>query len=163
MSLRIKFRFFWFQKNKRSLKEIKSRGAEEKGFSLVEVLLGIALIGVALLGLVQMFYYGVMNNTNSDRLTQATFLAQQQIDFLRGLSAQELNVLAANQIDENIDVNSDGFIDARRITKIVPAGLSYKVTVFVFSKERQNDDVNNLVNEPIKYRVRAAINTVISR
>jgi prepilin-type N-terminal cleavage/methylation domain-containing protein len=163
MSQRIKFRFFRFQKNKRSWKEIKSRGAEGKGFSLVEVLLGIALIGIALLSLAQMFYYGVMNNTNSDRLTQGTFLAQQQIDFLRGLNAEELNKLAANRIDENIDVNGDGVIDARRITQIVPEGFSYKVTVLVFSRERQSDNADDLVAEPIKYRVRAAINTIISR
>jgi prepilin-type N-terminal cleavage/methylation domain-containing protein len=145
------------------LKETESRGAEGKGFSFVEVLLGIALIGIALLSLAQMFYYGVMNNTNSDRLTQATFLAQQQIDFLRGLGAQELNDRAANRIDENIDVNGDGVIDARRITQIVPSGFSYKVTVLVFSRERQNDNADDLVAEPIRYHVRAAINTIISR
>jgi prepilin-type N-terminal cleavage/methylation domain-containing protein len=163
MRQRIKFGFLWFQKNKRSWKEAKSRGAEGKGFSLVEVLLGIALIGVALISLAQMFYYGVMNNTNSDRLTTATFLAQQQIDFLRGLNAQELNDLAVNRIDENIDVNGDGVIDARRITTIVPDGFSYKVSVLVFSRERQKDNADDLVAEPVKYRVRAAINTIISR
>jgi prepilin-type N-terminal cleavage/methylation domain-containing protein len=163
MSQRIKFAFFRYQNNKRSLKKTKSKGTEEKGFSLIEVLIGIALIGIGLLSLAQMFYYGVMNNTNSDRLTQATFLAQQQIDFLRGLNAEELNNLAANRIDENIDVNGDGVIDARRITQIVPAGFSYNVTVLVFSRERKDDDINNLAADPVRYRVRAAINTIISR
>ncbi len=145
------------------MKKTKSKGTEEKGFSLIEVLIGIALIGIGLLSLAQMFYLGVMNNTKSDRLTQATFLAQQQIDFLRGLNAQELNDLAANRIDENIDVNGDGVIDARRITQIVPAGFSYNVTVLVFSRERKDDDINNLAADPVRYRVRAAINTIISR
>jgi prepilin-type N-terminal cleavage/methylation domain-containing protein len=163
MSQRIKFGFFQFQKNKRSVKETKSTNGEGKGFSLIEVLLGIALIGVALISLAEMFYYGVMNNTNSDRLTQATFLAQQEIDFLRGLNAQELSDVASNRIDENIDVNGDGVIDARRITTIVPAGFSYKVTVLVFSRERQSDNADDLVAEPVKHRVRAAINTIISR
>lgn len=163
MSQRIKFGFLRFQNNKRSLKKTKSKGTEEKGFSLIEVLIGIALIGIGLLSLAQMFYLGVMNNTKSDRLTQATFLAQQQIDFLRGLNAQELNDLAANRIDENIDVNGDGVIDARRITQIVPAGFSYNVTVLVFSRERKDDDINNLAADPVRYRVRAAINTIISR
>lgn len=163
MSQRIRFAFFRFQKNKRSLKKTKSRSKEGKGFSLIEVLIGMALIGVGLLSLAQMFYYGVMNNTNSDRLTQATFLAQQQIDFLRGLNAQELNALAVSKIDEKIDVNGDGVIDVRRITRIVPAGFSYKVTVLVFSRERQNDNIDNLSADPVRYRVRAAINTIISR
>jgi prepilin-type N-terminal cleavage/methylation domain-containing protein len=163
MSQRIKFAFLRFQNNKRSLKKTKSKGTEEKGFSLIEVLIGIALIGIGLLSLAQMFYLGVMNNTKSDRLTQATFMAQQQIDFLRGLNAEELNNLAANRIDENIDVNGDGVIDARRITQIVPAGFSYKVTVLVFSRERKDDDINNLAADPVRYHVRAAINTIISR
>jgi len=163
MSQRIKLVFFRFQKNKRSLKKTEPRGTEEKGFSLIEVLIGIVLIGVGLLSLAQMFYYGVMNNTNSDRLTHATFMAQQQIDFLRGLSAQELSNLAANRIDENIDVNGDGVIDVRRITQIVPVGFSYKVTVLVFSRERKNDNIDNLAADPVRYRVRAAINTIISR
>jgi prepilin-type N-terminal cleavage/methylation domain-containing protein len=163
MSQRIKFGFLRFQNNKRSLKKIKSKGTEEKGFSLIEVLIGIALIGIGLLSLAQMFYLGVMNNTKSDRLTNATFMAQQQIDFLRGLNAQELNNLAANRIDENIDVNGDGVIDARRITQIVPAGFSYKVTVLVFSRERKNDNINDIAADPVRYHVRAAINTIISR
>jgi prepilin-type N-terminal cleavage/methylation domain-containing protein len=163
MSQRIKFGFLRFQNNKRSLKKTKSKGTEEKGFSLIEVLIGIALIGIGLLSLAQMFYLGVMNNTKSDRLTQATFMAQQQIDFLRGLNAEELNNLAANRIDENIDVNGDGVIDVRRITQIVPAGFSYNVTVLVFSRERKDDDINSLAADPVRYHVRAAINTIISR
>jgi prepilin-type N-terminal cleavage/methylation domain-containing protein len=152
------------RKNKSSLQEKKSEGsAKRNGFSLIEVVIGIAVIGIALLSLAQMFYYAVMNNANSDRMTNATFLAQQQIDFLRSLSGQELSNMAASPVDEKIDVNGDGVIDVRRITRLIPEGLSYRVRILVFSNERKDENINNLSDDPVKYRARAVINTIISR
>ncbi len=164
MRKRIKFAFFRFHNNKRFFQEKRFKeGRDRKGFSLIEVVIGIALIGVGLLSLAQMFYYGVMNNANSDRLTNATFMAQQHIDFLRNLSAHELNVLTTNPTDEKIDLNGDGVIDIRRITRVVPVGFTYRVRVLIFSREQRDTNVNLLLNNPIKYRVRAAISTIISR
>jgi len=152
------------RKSKNPLQEKESEGsAKRNGFSLIEVVIGIAVIGIALLSLAQMFYYAVMNNTNSDRMTNATFLAQQQIDFLRSLNGQELSNMAAGPVDETIDINGDGVIDFRRITRLTSEGLSYRVRILVFSNERKDENINNLSDDPVKYRARAVINTIISR
>jgi len=152
------------RKSKNPLQEKESEGsAKRNGFSLIEVVIGIAVIGIALLSLAQMFYYAVMNNTNSDRMTNATFLAQQQIDFLRSLNGQELSNMAASPVDETIDINGDGVIDFRRITRLTSEGLSYRVRILVFSNERKDENINNLSDDPVKYRARAVINTIISR
>lgn len=136
---------------------------KEEGFSLLEVVIGIAITGIALLSLVQMFYLSCMNNVRADKKTLATFLVQQKIEFLRNLTGEELQNLAQNPIDEQIDLNHDGIIDARRITRITPSGLFWRVRVIVFSGERANTARDSLEDDPVRFKVRADITTIISR
>lgn len=137
--------------------------AKNKGFSMIEVVVGIALVGVALLGLAQLFCLSVMNNARSDAMTNATFLAQQQIDFLRNLSADELHNLSLTPIDELMDINSDGTVDFRRVTQLATSGFYWNVRVLVFSALQAGVTLDNLIANPSDYQVRADISTVISR
>ena len=134
-----------------------------KGFTLMEVVIGIALIAIGLLGLAQAFTYCVMNNSRSERMSVATYLAQQQIDSLRSLTADELNALTAGAIDEQIDLNNDGSYDFRRITQVQNTGSNWAIRVMVFSAEEMNRSLNSLIQNPRQYRVRADVNTVITR
>jgi len=140
---------------------IKKR--KNEGFSLVEVLVGLAIVAIALLGLSQIFTYSVMTNARAERMSNATFLAQQQIDYHRNLTADELNTLTAGANDEQIDVNLDGSIDYRRVTEIQATGLSWEIRVLVFSAEQLTTDVSNLVLDPQQYDVKANVSTIISR
>ena len=130
---------------------------------MVEVLVGLAIVGIALLGLAQLFTYSVMTNSRAERMSNATFLAQQQIDYHRNLTADELNTLAAGTNDEQIDVNSDGTIDYRRVTEIQASGISWEIRVLVFSAEELSRNVSVLVGDPQQYDVKANISTIISR
>ncbi len=134
-----------------------------KGFSMIEVVVGIALVGVALLGLAQLFCLSVMNNTRSDSMTNATFLAQQQIEFLRNLPADELNNLSLSPVDELMDINSDGITDYRRITQLVASGFYWNVRVLVFPGLQAQVELANIIASPTEYKVRADLNTIISR
>ena len=144
--------------NNNSRKETKS-----KGFSLIEVTVGIALVGIALLGLAQLFFLSVMNNARSDRMTNATFLAQQQIDFLRILTAAQLVNLASSPVNEQMDINSDGTVDFRRITQLQASGFFWNVRVLVFPGLQAGVEANVLLQHPANYHVRADISTIISR
>jgi prepilin-type N-terminal cleavage/methylation domain-containing protein len=137
--------------------------AKSKGFSMIEVVVGMALVGVALLGLAQLFCLSVMNNARSDAMTNATFLAQQQIDFLRNLSADELQNLSLSPIDELMDINSDGIVDFRRITQLASSGFYWNVRVLVFPGLEAQVTLDNIIANPSEYQVRADISTVISR
>jgi prepilin-type N-terminal cleavage/methylation domain-containing protein len=137
--------------------------SKRKGFSLIEVLVGIAIVSIALLGLAQLFTYGVLTNSRAERLSSATFLAQQQIDSHRNLTADELNTLASNTLDEQVDVNFDGTIDFRRITEIQANAASWEMRVLVFSAEQLNTDAALLTQNPRAYGVKANISTLISR
>ena len=130
---------------------------------MVEVLVGLAIVGTALLGLAQLFTYSVMTNARAERMSNATFLAQQQIDYHRNLTADELNTLAAGTNDEQIDVNLDGSIDYRRVTEIQATGLSWEIRVLVFSAEQLTRNVSVLVGDPQQYDVKANMSTIISR
>jgi len=137
--------------------------AKNKGFSMIEVVVGIALVGVALLGLAQLFVLSVMNNARSDAMTNAVFLAQQQIDFLRNLSAEELQNLALSPIDELMDINNDGTVDFRRVTQLAFSGFYWNVRVLVFPGLQAQVGLENIIANPSAYQVRADINTIISR
>lgn len=146
---------------KKRQRKAGKKGSE--GFSLIETTVSIALVGVALVALAQLFTYSVMNNQRSDRMTNSTFLAQQQIDFLRNLTATDLNNLAISPVDEQIDVNNDGNIDFRRVTRIRASGFVWEVRVQVFPVSQLGVDVDTLINYPSQHKVRADMSTVISR
>jgi prepilin-type N-terminal cleavage/methylation domain-containing protein len=136
----------------------------DRGFTLIEVLVAIFLVTVAVLGLAQLFLIAVVNNRQADRVANATFLAQQQIEWLRGLTAEELSLLD-NVTDEVLDLNQDGTNDYRRITEIVAAsGVSYEIGVHVYSAEKISIPApETLLDDPEEHRPRAFITTIITR
>ncbi|OGD34873.1 MAG: hypothetical protein A2V45_03400 [Candidatus Aminicenantes bacterium RBG_19FT_COMBO_58_17] len=158
----------------------RARGKKGKGFSLLEVLIGITLVAIAVLGLAQMFTLGILNNLRSERIANASFLAQQQVDIIRNLTGDELMTLAlGNGVDLNgdgtmdvlkddlLDVNSDSQLDYRRITEVQAdssgTSLVFEVTVLVFSAEQMNTLKNQLILQPAGYGVQSKVNTIISR
>jgi prepilin-type N-terminal cleavage/methylation domain-containing protein len=153
---------------------------KNKGFTLLEVVVGIALIAIAVLGLAEMFTVSVLNNLRSDRITSASFLAQQRVDVLRNLTVAELDYFTSNASidlnndgtpdlskDELIDLNGDGRNDYRRLTQIRPstefAGSAWEVDVFIFSAEQFSKDQSQLLGDPQRHRLRARVSTIISR
>lgn len=141
------------------------RTKKSNGFSLIEVMIGIVLISIALLGLAQLFTYSVMNNSRSDRMSNAVFLAQQQIEFLRSLTAAELNSnwAALSPLDELLDINQDGTVDFRRITQVQINGLFWDIRVMVFPADQSGVAADSLIQNPPKHKVRADICTAITR
>ncbi|MBN1273098.1 MAG: prepilin-type N-terminal cleavage/methylation domain-containing protein [Candidatus Aminicenantes bacterium] len=136
---------------------------QRKGFSLIEVLVGMALVTIAVVGLSQLFLLSLANNQNSDRISSATFLAQQHIDHMRTLTAEELNDVAANPVDEEVDVNNDGIYDYRRIIVVTKMGYSWRVRLLVFTIGARVYSHDDLVNDPVAHRVKTDISTLISR
>jgi prepilin-type N-terminal cleavage/methylation domain-containing protein len=153
---------------------------KDRGFTLLEVVIGIALIAIAVLGLAEMFTLSVMNNLRSDRITSASFLAQQRVDVLRNLTEAELDYFTSHTSidlnndgtqdlfkDELIDLNGDRRNDYRRLTRIQRSteftGSAWEVDVFIFSPEQFSRDQSELLGDPQRYRVRARVSTIISR
>jgi prepilin-type N-terminal cleavage/methylation domain-containing protein len=159
---------------------MRSRGKRQKGFSLLEVVVGITLVAIAVLGLAEMFTLGIMNNLRAERIANANFLAQQQVDIIRNLSSDELMALSTGTgVDLNadgtpdilkeelLDINSDSQVDYRRITEVQVdssgAKIIFNVTVLVFSSEQIATPRAQLIMSPLQHGVRSKIDTVISR
>ena len=104
------------------IQRLRKKISRQQGFSLIEVLIGVFLVAVAVLGLVQLFLMSIMNNVRASEIANAVFLAQQEIDYLRSLTLPELaafpNSIRGEVDDQNIDVNTDGTPDFRRITVV---------------------------------------------
>jgi Tfp pilus assembly protein PilV len=134
---------------------------------MIEAIIGIALMGIAMLGLAQIFLLGVANNRRAGEIASASFFAQQRIDYLRALTAAELDgypsAARGESADETIDANGDGIAEFRRITQITSGNLSYTVKVLIFPAALIGADAAALTANPWGNRARAVINTVISR
>ena len=146
------------------------------GFTLVEAVIGIALVAIAILGLAQMFTLSVMNNMRSDRITAASFLVQEQVDRLRNLTAGELSLVASSTAvdlnndgtndlfkDELLDINSDNVNDYRRITDVQTYGTAWQVQVLVYTAEEFGASEADLISSPQAHHVRARASTIIHR
>lgn len=138
-----------------------------RGFTLIESLIGIAILGVALISLAEVFLLGVKNNKSAGDIGSAAFLAQQQIDQLRALTAEELSTFPSSDRgeadDETLDPNGDAVPDFRRITEVQAQGLIYGIKVFVFSANRIGASRSALVRKPWENGVRALLRTTVSR
>jgi prepilin-type N-terminal cleavage/methylation domain-containing protein len=146
------------------MKDVRTdQSGKRDGFSLVEVLVGVALMAIALLGLAQVFLISIMQNARSDRMTNAAFLAQQQIEQLRTLTGAELNTMVSTPMDETLDLNADGINDYRRITYITYSADAYQVRVLVFSGEIAETTAGELLGDPDRYKARIDVTTVITR
>ena len=88
--------------------QIKSRGKHSQtGFSMVEVMVAILLLTVGLLALAKMQTQAVASNSYGNKLTEATFLAQDKMEELRLLNECYLEVIAKPELswtaeDQNV-------------------------------------------------------------
>jgi prepilin-type N-terminal cleavage/methylation domain-containing protein len=137
------------------------------GFTLLESLIGLAVMGIAMLGLAQAFLIGVANNRRAGEISHAALLAQQRVDYLRTLTAEELaaypSIARGEQSDEILDFNADGTPDFRRLTRIQISGLIYSVKVLVFPAIKAATAADTLLADPWANGVRTVLNTVIGR
>lgn len=143
------------------------RSADHAGFSLIEALIGIAIIGVALLGLAQLFLLSVANNTRAGDIARATYLAQQELDYLRALTDTELSTFPSTargeSADQAIDINGDGYTDFRRITQVASSTSGFTVKILVFPATAMGKSSTVLLAAPSSYKVRAVVSSDIIR
>ncbi len=147
-----------------------------EGFTFIEVIIMLALVTVVFVGMIQLFNLSVLQNLRANEMSNAIFLAQQQIDYLRTLTSDELTGFPNSQLgesnDELLDINMDGTIDFRRITEVQDnqnltiGGFDiggFDVRILVFPSSARNVQRAQLLANPQRYRVRAFIHTLITR
>jgi type IV pilus assembly protein PilV len=72
----------------------RERGVQpmnKKGFTLVEVLVGLVILAIGLLGIAGMQVSSVRGNFFSNNLTEATFIAKDRLEYLKNLPLEDSN------------------------------------------------------------------------
>ena len=95
---------------------------KEKGFSLLEVLVGLVFLAIGLLAIGSLQVKSVRGNFFSNNLMQATYLAQDRLEFLKNQSYATLAL--GNFNDPTVTVPVSGGIAFNRsysVTQVVDA------------------------------------------
>jgi prepilin-type N-terminal cleavage/methylation domain-containing protein len=85
-------------------------GTTDRGFTLLEVVVAMLLLGIALVGLMALQIRSVRSNTFSNCMTVASCLARNQIESLRARSSADWDSLADGTFSEPV---SDADLDTR--------------------------------------------------
>ncbi|MDY6854101.1 MAG: prepilin-type N-terminal cleavage/methylation domain-containing protein [Thermodesulfobacteriota bacterium] len=80
----------------------------EKGFTLLEVLIALAIFSISLLGLASLSVYTVKGNASSKRISSATVLAESQVEAFQNMAFNNANLNPGTRSDPNNPVDEDG-------------------------------------------------------
>ncbi len=108
----------------------------EKGFSLVEVLVAIAILIGAIVTLAMIMARSASTNASARRATYATLLAADKLEHLRALPFGDAELTTSTT--DTLAADCDGFFDEpaagyRRRWSIVPLAASTEVVVVTVS------------------------------
>ncbi len=112
---------------------------DKKGFTVIEVLIGLVILAIGLLGIGAMQITSVKGGAFSNSITQATILAQDELEYLKQLSYGDSN-LSNGQHNQGV---VPGTIFSRSYRVGEDAGNSMKtITVTVQWKDRVDHSVS---------------------
>ncbi len=77
----------------------RNKGLNQQGFSLLEVLIGLAILAVGLLAVAALQTTSVRGNFFSHNLMQATYIAQDRLEFLKNLPFTHPDLAPGNYTD----------------------------------------------------------------
>lgn len=80
----------------------------EKGFTLLEVLIAMAIFSVGLLGLASLSVHTITGNASSKRISSATVLAESKVEAFRNMAFDDSDLSAGTHNDPNNPVDEDG-------------------------------------------------------
>ena len=81
-------------------------GRNERGFSILELLVGLSILSIGILATTQMQWWSVRNTTTGNVVTQANMLAETQMETLK---SQDFSLLGpGNFNDPNNPVDENG-------------------------------------------------------
>jgi len=82
---------------------IKIKIFKEKGFSLIEVLIGLVILAIGILAVAGMQITSIVGTSFSNNITQASVIAQDRLEFLKGLPLTDVK-LDTNNYPNDIKV-----------------------------------------------------------
>lgn len=77
------------------------------GFTLIEILVALAIFSIGILAVAKMQIWNVNNNSNSNITTIATMLAREKLEWMKSLDLSDSNMATGADADNPIDANGD--------------------------------------------------------
>jgi len=111
----------------------------KKGFTLIEVLVGLVILAIGILAIAGMQMTSVRGNFFSHYLTQASYTGQDRLEVLDNLSYTSNELLAGSHNDPNATIA--GIVFNRSYT-VVDDVSGYKMITYTV---RWNDGVNRSI------------------
>lgn len=114
-----------------------NKSTMKKGFSLIEVLIAVVVIGIGFMAAASMQGMSISSNSNSNYLTSATYLAQDKIEQLRRLAYTDITMVGSPESSID-DMGQSGGIFNRSwtVTPDSPGLMMKTVSVTVTWNER---------------------------
>jgi type IV pilus assembly protein PilV len=112
---------------------------DKKGFTLIEMLIGLVLLAIGLLAIAGMQITSVRGNFFSSNMTQASILAQDRLEGLRQLEFNDAGLSAGTHNDGTIQ----GTIFTRQCTiSVVPGTTMINITVTVSWRDSSDHSIS---------------------
>ena len=104
----------------------------EKGFTLIEVMISMVILAVGVLGLAPLMVLSIYSNTYSQDLTRATAVAQDRIEQLKNAPNTTFALMPYTETTNSIDGTYDRtiLVDDASTDGSVPAGV-YRIKVTI--------------------------------
>jgi type II secretory pathway pseudopilin PulG len=118
---------------------LNKKSKKELGFSLIEVLIGLIFLAIGILAIAGLQITSVKGNIFSSNLTQATYVAQDRLEFLKNLSFGDALLNAGNHGDGTTTISGVVFT---RTYSIVDDLAGYKKITYTVT---WNDGVNHSI------------------
>jgi type IV pilus assembly protein PilV len=100
----------------------------KEGFSLIEVLISLVFLAIGLLAIASLQVTSVRGNFFSNNLMQATYVAQDRLEFLKNLSLSDPSLSTVNHNDGTV-VISDLIFNRSYSVESDPNGIKVNYTV----------------------------------
>jgi len=106
---------------------IKDKKKNERGFSLIEVMIAFVVMMVASLAVGAVFFYSVQNNVGGSERALAMGVAQQQLEQLRSVSFNDSSLVAGTTTFNNIQTGQNQFYVVRTVVDETNANNTAKL------------------------------------
>ena len=122
------------------------RSPNDRGFTLVEMMIALVLFGVGLMALAQTLPNGLSVRDRARRMSVATNLAQEEMERLRGLPFAHADLAGGNHIDPTSPIDG-AYVRMWTVRDGTPAPDMKRVTVRVTFPTSGPDSMSTMTTQ----------------